>query len=306
MALRLLDVITDGDLPRDLPEPLRSDTVERPDGQTLHQILVRSESVEGVLDALSEHDGITVRVSTVDAVLPPVEDDLDDGGIDGDEETQALGWFSEVSLSEMAERARDDAARNPLDLTLVGASSVIASIGMLTGNEAVVVGAMVIAPLIGPLLASAFGAALFRPPLVWHALQTSAVAVGLAIAPAVVLGLIVDVDLSEELLSLRTSARWWDLGVGLAAGVAGAVSFGQNARISLVGVMVAVALVPPAAALGLCLGSGQWAEAGGALGLTALNVGSILVFGAVTFVLVGVRPSSRDEEPSDETGTASD
>ncbi|MEM9996097.1 MAG: DUF389 domain-containing protein [Bacteroidota bacterium] len=154
---------------------------------------------------------------------------------------------------------------------------------------------MVIAPIIGPLLAVTFGLTIVRMRLVGTALWTSAQGFATALVPAVLLGLLIDVDLEAELLALRTQVTWWDLGVGLAAGIAGAVSFAQDARTAMVGVMVAVALVPPVAAMGLCLGEGAWSEALRALGLAGINVGTILAAGVVTFLVLGVRPASEDE-----------
>ncbi|MEM9996096.1 MAG: hypothetical protein AAF809_00210 [Bacteroidota bacterium] len=128
MALRLIEIIGADPLPDGLPETLRDDKAERTDGTVVHRLLVRSDQVEPMLNALEDAE---VYVLSVEAVLPPVEDDLDP---EPEEKAPGLRWFGEVSLSEISERARDAAVRSGLDLALVASSSVLASAGMLQGN----------------------------------------------------------------------------------------------------------------------------------------------------------------------------
>lgn len=292
MSLRLIELVADAP-PDDLPGVLRVDAVARPDGTTQYRLLVRSNKAKGVLDALE--DGTEAIVTTVDTVIPSVEPNYDEAG------SSSARWRGEVSMGEMVERAHDDASMGPLDLTLVSMSTLLASAGMVQGNVAVVVGGMVIAPIIGPLLATAFGTALRHRRLVRSAVHTSVVSLGVAFAPALVLGLLVRPDPALELLALRTGATWWDVGIGLAAGVAGATSFAQDARTAMVGVMVAAALVPPVAAAGLCAGSGAWDAAGGAALLSVVNVGAIVGAALATFGLLGVRRSAWETEKGDAT-----
>ena len=104
----------------------------------------------------------------------------------------------------------------------------------------------------------------------------------------------VDPELAE--ISSRTVVGLGDVVVALAAGSAGVLAFTRGISAAIIGVMVAVALLPPLANLGLLLGSGYYPLAFGAFVLLVVNVICINLAGVVTFLTQGIRPRKWWEE----------
>jgi uncharacterized hydrophobic protein (TIGR00271 family) len=114
---------------------------------------------------------------------------------------------------------------------------------------------MVIAPLLGPNVALSLATTLGDGDLARTALKTNAVGIGLALALSVCLGLILAVDPNIHEIASRTEVSLSDVVLALVAGGAGALAFTSGVPAALVGVMVAVALLPPLVTCGLLLGS---------------------------------------------------
>ena len=169
-------------------------------------------------------------------------------------------------------------------------ASVVAGIGLSRDNTAAVIGAMVVAPLLGPNMALALGTVLGDGPLIRRALITNSLGLALAFASAAVLGLALDADPSTPELASRTRVAVWDLLLPLAAGCAGALSYTTGVPTYLTGVMVAVALLPPAVASGLLLAAGELGGAWAALLLAGGNLTALTLAAMLTFMLRGMRP----------------
>ncbi len=183
---------------------------------------------------------------------------------------------------------------------LLALSVIIATFGLIEDSTAVVIGAMLIAPLMTPILAVAASVAMGWTTRLLQALALVAVASAGSVLLAWFLSLIfpsVPTALLPEQVLMRTSPSLLDLGIGLAAGVAGAyVNVRRTALSALPGVAVAVALVPPLASAGILAEQGQWTDMGGALLLFLTNFGAIIVAGAFTFLATGFTPPVRREE----------
>lgn len=163
---------------------------------------------------------------------------------------------------------------------------------MLEDNVAVVIGAMVIAPLLGPNMALALGAALGDMPLMWKAMKTTLAGVSLALFLSAILGIIYPLDLHSHELMARTDVGLDSVVLALASGAAAVVSLTTGLASVLVGVMVAVALLPPTATLGLMIGAGQPKLAMGAALLLAVNIVSVNLAAKVVFWVRGIKPRS--------------
>jgi uncharacterized membrane protein len=114
--------------------------------------------------------------------------------------------------------------------------------------------------------------------------------VGLALAGALGFGALLTVDPTTGELAARTVIGTVDIALAGAAGAAGALAITRGGATGLVGVMVAVALVPPLVATGLFLGAGYAAEAMAAGLLTDTNVVSLNLAAVCTFLVLGVWP----------------
>ncbi len=178
---------------------------------------------------------------------------------------------------------------------LLALSVVIASLGILTDSTAVVIGGMLVAPLMTPVLGVAAAVVMAWPRRLGAAVLQVAIATVGAIALAWLVSFfapngVYALVLPGELLS-RTEPTMLDLGIALAAGAAGAYVLVHKESVSaLPGVAVAVALVPPLAVVGISLGLGNYDDAGGAMLLYLTNLAGIVLAAMVVFVLTGFVP----------------
>jgi uncharacterized hydrophobic protein (TIGR00271 family) len=178
-------------------------------------------------------------------------------------------------------------------------SATIAGLGLTNDSAAVVIGAMLVAPLMTPILATAaalvqgWGRRVVESLAIVGAGALVAIGVGIAIsflAPALRTGL----PLPGELLA-RTGPNLIDLGIAIAAGAAGGfVAVRTEASGALPGVGIAVALVPPLATVGIALGLGEWDLALGALLLFTTNLVAIVFAAGLVFAGAGFA-AYRDE-----------
>jgi len=175
---------------------------------------------------------------------------------------------------------------------LIVLSTLVAGIGLVEDNIAVVIGAMVIAPLLGPSLAFAFGVALGDHVLMGRAIRANAIGLILAVGASALAGFALPIDLHSRELLARTTVAYDSVAIALASGAAAVLSLTSGLSSVLVGVMVAVALLPPAAVLGLTLGAGEFRHAAGAAILLAVNLVCVNLAAQVVLVSRGVRPSS--------------
>jgi len=234
--------------------------------------------------ALSGTGQLMVLVQPLDAVLPrPFASTAPS-------ERSETRSAAAVSREEVYASIADSAQLNRGYVALVVLASVVAAIGLSRDNTAAVIGAMVVAPLLGANMALALGIVLGDDSLVRRALRTNVVGLAIAIAAATVLGLALDVDPTTAEIASRTRVDIWDLVLALAAGCAGALAYTTGIPTYLTGVMVAVALLPPAVASGMLLSAGEVNGALAALLLAGGNVTALTLAAMLTFLWRGMRP----------------
>jgi uncharacterized hydrophobic protein (TIGR00341 family) len=259
------------------------------------RIVLEAEKTEALVDTLSERLGpedYRVVLVPVEASLPRAEEEDEEEPADGEEEKDENATPGRVSREEVYQDLNDDLKVTTLHYTLIVLSAVVAMGGMLRDSTAVVIGAMVIAPLLGPNIALALGTTLGDMKLVGRALRVNLAGLLLAVGLSVVGGVLLTVDASIPEVASRTDVALGDLALALAAGVAGTLSITRGVSTALVGVMVAVALMPPAVAVGLLVGAGDYNLAMGAGLLLVTNVVAINIAAVSTFVVQGIRPTT--------------
>ena len=296
MALRLVEIYRPDDEtalepPADTYDVLGHWTYAVDEAQRVDRVLLEVEETEAFLDWV---DGAVVEdyrvvLQSVEATLPRPEVDEAEEDPDESEEDDEVDT-GRVGRAELYEYARDEAVVSGSFLALVALSTLVAAGGMLRDQTAVVIGAMMIAPLLGPSLALALSTTLGDLPLLGRALRANVLGVSLAFAGALSIGLLWPVDPAVGEVATRTMIGLPDLALAAAAGTAGVLSVTRDQAVGLVGVMVAVALLPPVVALGLLLGDGHLAAAGQAGLLTATNVVALNLAAVCTFLVQGVRP----------------
>ncbi|MFW5981619.1 MAG: TIGR00341 family protein [Halanaerobiaceae bacterium] len=176
-------------------------------------------------------------------------------------------------------------------ILLVFLSAVIATMGLILDNVAVIVGAMVIAPVLGPLLALTIGIMLADYRLIRKGIAAEILAITIAITVGATFALFLpEAELSNSLY-IRMYPNIGDLFIALAAGGAGAYSLIKNQLESgLIGVMVAAALIPVMATIGVGVGLGFMAMVWGASILLVVNLLSILLANIIVFYFKGLKP----------------
>lgn len=266
------------------------------------QFPVPKPAVEPLLDDLREigidEDAVTVVVeaNTVvsrnfDRLQAEYEEDSDESDRISREELGSAAWELTPSLSTY------------MVLTIV--SALIATAGLLLDSAAIVVGSMVIAPLVGPALAASVGTVVEDHTLRGRGVWLQLLGIIVSIAAATVFGVVVNVTgiippgtdvLGIEQVNERLAPGVLTLVIAIGAGVAGALSLSAGVSTALVGVMIAVALIPPAAAVGVGIAWGLSELALGAGVFVLVNILSINLSALSVLWLKGFRPETWYDE----------
>jgi uncharacterized hydrophobic protein (TIGR00271 family) len=209
-------------------------------------------------------------------------------------ERRILRVQDSLTVAEHAETyraARESARARPNFFILIGLAAAIATLGLLMNSPAVVIGAMVIAPLMSPIVGVSMGVVDGDGRLLWDATKTTLRGAALAIlVGAAISALVPNKHLTAEILG-RTQPSLLDLGVALLAGAVGVYAHCERDALSaLSGVAIAVALAPPLAAAGIGITMLDGPIAGGALLTFLTNLIAIVAAGSVVFLLFGFRP----------------
>ncbi|MFD2721075.1 DUF389 domain-containing protein [Hymenobacter monticola] len=142
---------------------------------------------------------------------------------------------------------------------------LVASVGLNVNSTAVIIGAMLISPLMGPIVGVGFGAATSDVALVRRGLKNLAIAAGLSVlVSALYFRLTPLTDAGSELLA-RTQPTTWDVAIALFGGAAGAIGFTRREVGNVMpGVSIATALMPPLCTAGYGLATAHWSFMAGA------------------------------------------
>lgn len=271
-----------------------------PDGREKFSCIVQSRYVERLLDELDGRfgmiEGFSTTVESLEAVLPPLDETLETALPDENlpPPTQLEAFFSRdrISTDEIYDDIEQNIAIRPSYLLTVILSAVIAALGMRSGQVAVVIGAMVIAPLLGPTMGMALAATVGNGKMARRATITLVAGTIAALLATYGLGFLITVDPTVPELLNRSIVSPADVALALACGAAGVLAFSRGASLSLVGVMIAVALVPPIAAAGLFFSKGYETLAFNALFLFATNLVCVNLAGIAMFLFQGLPPKS--------------
>ncbi len=297
MALRLIELLIPKKSAVDVRHLIEKDekvldfwTETAAEDRLVCKILVDAEENQTVIDKLENNFGdekvFRLLMFDVEASLPvqePVKKKKDHDG----KETRG------VSREELYTAASDQIKLSSVYLLLMGLSAVVAAIGVLRGDVAVIVGAMVIAPLLGPNVGLSLATTLADSDLARKAIKTNFAGISFAFIIAIFIGLIIanDPTSSTELMA-RTDVGYGDVALALAAGSAGALAYTRSIPAALIGVMVAIALVPTLVASGLLLGAGYYTYSFFAMMLFLINLICINLSGVLTFLVQGFKPNS--------------
>jgi len=263
--------------------------------QVAIRLLVKAESSKDLLKKI-ESVGCRVVILPVEGTLPKVEHKKEKEKIE-------VGKFLSISKEELYTDISEPVSLSINFILMVVLSSFVAGIGILKDNIAIIIGAMVIAPFLGPNMSMAFGTTLGDFDIIKKSIVTGLTATGIALLISMIWGYTAQ-DLS--LITLDPDIEYQDILLAIICGFAGVLSVLGGKGTTLVGVMVAAALLPPLMRSGLLVGGGKYPEALNSFLIFSTNVICVNIAGIITFYLAGIKPGKwwEQENAKKKTKTA--
>ncbi|SET36097.1 TIGR00341 family protein [Oceanobacillus limi] len=263
----------------------------------LIRVLVETKNTEDILNYL---ENVTNVIEGFEVLLFPVqtyitrttEEEEEQKKKENEEDTIKLQRASRQELLGTIQKSSHITLTYTL---LVILSAIVVTIGFIQNSQAVIIGAMVIAPMLGPVISIGFSSILGNFQLLKSSSITLLYAIVIVVGISIVFTFFFPVPLESSEYASRTHVNISDIVLGLASGTAGALSILNRLPGSLVGVMVAVALLPPTVVLGMSVGSAMWQEAYGSMLLLTGNISSVILAAITVFSLSGIRPVKWDE-----------
>jgi uncharacterized hydrophobic protein (TIGR00271 family) len=170
-------------------------------------------------------------------------------------------------------------------------STFIATLGLFSNSSPVIIGAMILAPLMAPIISLSMGVLRQDQQLVRYSLKSIGLGLLLGYFCAVLITLVTPLHILNVEIMARTRPNLLDLGVAVGSGIAGAYAHSKKeVAQTLAGVAIAVALVPPLAVSGIGLGWLDWSVFSGALLLLTTNLAGMVLAAALTFLFLGFSP----------------
>jgi uncharacterized hydrophobic protein (TIGR00341 family) len=300
MALRLVEVFLPAEERARLQEILKDQEIlgswqeGSSEGKILAKLLLPTEKTGEVLDLLEKHfttvEGFRIVLLPVEASIPRPQEEEKKAEEAGSGQEKPEKKIAGISREELYTDVQKISKLSWVFIVFVLLASVVAAIGILRDSTVVIIGAMVIAPLLGPNVALSLATTLGDTDLARRAMKTNLAGMLAALFLAFLVGLTFQVDPDAPKIVSGTKVGLGDIILALAAGSAAALSFTTGVLSALIGVMVAVALLPPLVTLGMLIGTGRWDMALGALLLLLTNLICVNLAGVVTFLARGIRP----------------
>jgi uncharacterized hydrophobic protein (TIGR00341 family) len=295
MALRLIEIYHEWDQAEEIDTLLKDQPIlstwhdHLQEGHSISKILVESQNTEIILDLIEKHfprkDFYRVVILAVVATLPRPEEPEEK-----EEAVSRKKTPQRISIEELYQKMTGLSVLSKKFLIMSALASFVAALGLLKNDVAIIIGSMVIAPLLGPNMALSLATTLADVKLAKKAVITNLTGFLLVFSVSIAMGIFMAVDPEIPQIAARSDVSHFYIFLALAAGVAGAYSITAGIAEAFVGVMVAVALLPPLVAAGLLFGGMYWSEGIGALVLCFVNIVCINLSGVITFVLEGIQP----------------
>lgn len=214
--------------------------------------------------------------------------------------SKTLPWNIHAATEEFRDiyqALRENAVASATFLTLMALSTMLATLGLFANSAPVLIGAMILAPLMAPLISLAMGTVRQDQVLMTQAGKTLLAGLLLALFCGALLSLMIPLKILTPEMSARVSPNLLDLGVAIISGVAAAYANSRSEIAkSLAGVAVAVALVPPLATTGVAIAWLDWDMISGSFLLFLTNLAGIVLAAAVTFSWLGFSPFQRAQK----------
>lgn len=256
----------------------------------IFSILLTLENSQAFLDSLqSKVDQKIIKkivVSTAEAILPQEEPPPKTTA-----QSQITNEDQRIPREELYNQLSNE-SRLDLDFVfLILLSTVVAALGLLHGQVIAIIAAMMIAPMLEPNLAIAFAIVLGDIKLALKAMKTNLVGIAACLILSIIISFIWPYGVANsELLLKSANIGYTSFVLALASGTAGAISITSRFSSGLVGVMVAVALLPPLVTTGILIGSGYYYQSIGAGLLFIVNIVCVNLTANLVFLCKGIHP----------------
>lgn len=195
-----------------------------------------------------------------------------------------------VAYDDICQTVYENGGLDSRYLTMTVMSAAIAVLGLMLNSPAVVIGAMLVSPMMGPIVGLGFSVALLDLNEMQRAVKAIAIGVGVALLVAVILTAVSPLKEPTSEILARTRPNFFDLLIAVFSGLAGAYGVIRQRGDTVIGVAIATALMPPIATVGFGLGTGDLRIAGGAFYLFLTNLVAIALAATLTAGLFGFRP----------------
>lgn len=206
-------------------------------------------------------------------------------------------YASEERFKDLFTALRNDATINMSYLVLMVLSTILAAVGLYMNSASVIIGAMLLAPLMAPIISMAMGILRMDRDLFNNSIWKIFVGMFLALNTAAVMALIFTYQPLTQEMQARLNPTLLDLAVAIIAGVAGAYTKSYKEILqSLAGVAIAVALVPPLATAGIGIGRLDLEMFRQAFLLFTTNFIGIVLAATITFRVLGFSAAVRDKK----------
>lgn len=197
----------------------------------------------------------------------------------------------EQDYRELFVALRDNAKPSTSYLVLMVLSVLLALTGLYANSAPVIIGAMILAPLMSPIVSLAMGLARTEFTMIRNSIQALLAGIGLGLFCSIIVAWLMPLENLTSEMQARLSPTLLDLSIAVISGVAGAYAHAkEEIAKSLAGVAIAVALVPPLSVAGIGVGWGDWSMARGAFLLLTTNLVGIALAGTLTFLVMGFAP----------------
>lgn len=204
------------------------------------------------------------------------------------------GGSTSLSVQEMYSKAFEFSTFDISSWSLIALAAGIAVFGVIMENVMVVIGAMVIAPMLGPFISLSFGIVVGDHRLIRDSIFYSVLSLLFSVAVAFIIALMSSSLITgvTEVMQLIANPGFMTVPLSLLVGAAAALTFATELRESLAGVAVAIALVPPAAVAGISLAVLNFSLFFDVMLVLLTNVTALILAGSITFKLRGITPST--------------
>lgn len=198
---------------------------------------------------------------------------------------------SDEDIKETLSSLKESAQTTSIFIVLMILSTLLATIGLFQDSTPSVIGAMILAPLMAPIISLAMGFTRNNPSLITNSLKTLGIGVFSALFFSAFLTLILPLEMMTLQMSSRINPNLLDLFIAIFSGIAGAyASSKEEVAKSLAGVAIAVALVPPLAVTGIGIGWADIQMIYGSFLLFLTNFVGMVLAASFTFIVLGFAP----------------